>query len=69
MAIGDAQNDLVMLAASACAVAVDNALPSVKAMADLVTRGARGAGVVELVDALLADDPPSAVESTRDPPG
>jgi hydroxymethylpyrimidine pyrophosphatase-like HAD family hydrolase len=36
--------------ATGLAVAVANALPTVKAMADLVTEGARGAGVVELVD-------------------
>ena len=33
-----------------------NALPAVKATADLVTTGARGAGVTELIDRLLADD-------------
>src|SRR5438067_2071422 len=39
-----------------CAVAVANAVPAVKERADLVTQGARGAGVVELVQRLLADD-------------
>jgi hydroxymethylpyrimidine pyrophosphatase-like HAD family hydrolase len=56
VSIGDAENDLAMLAASECGVAVDNALPAVKAAADLVTRGARGEGVVELADRLLAGD-------------
>jgi hydroxymethylpyrimidine pyrophosphatase-like HAD family hydrolase len=56
IAVGDAENDIVMLAASACAVAVENALPSVKDAADVVTRGARGAGIVELVEWLLAGD-------------
>jgi hydroxymethylpyrimidine pyrophosphatase-like HAD family hydrolase len=56
VAIGDAENDIVMLRASACGVAVQNALPAVKREARLVTRGARGAGVVEVVEGLLADD-------------
>jgi hydroxymethylpyrimidine pyrophosphatase-like HAD family hydrolase len=56
VAAGDAENDIVMLTASECAVAVANALPSVKRAADHVTAGARGAGVVEVVEALLADD-------------
>jgi HAD superfamily hydrolase (TIGR01484 family) len=54
--IGDAENDHAFLAACACAVAVANALPALKERADLVTRGACGAGVVELIDHLLADD-------------
>ncbi|MFO0908754.1 MAG: HAD family hydrolase [Isosphaeraceae bacterium] len=53
-AIGDAENDLDFLAFCGLAVAVQNALPAVKARAGLVTRGERGAGVVELIDALLA---------------
>jgi hypothetical protein len=36
--------------------AVDNALEAVKRRVDLVMRGARGAGVVELIDIILADD-------------
>jgi hydroxymethylpyrimidine pyrophosphatase-like HAD family hydrolase len=51
--IGDAENDLAFLRASGFAVAVANALPTVKEEADLVTAGARGAGVVEVIDALL----------------
>ena len=54
--IGDAENDQVFLRACGLAVAVDNALPSVKALADLVTAGARGAGVAELLDRWLAGD-------------
>lgn len=56
IAVGDAENDIVLLAAAACGVAVENALPSVKASADVVTRGARGAGIVEVVEWLLAGD-------------
>jgi hydroxymethylpyrimidine pyrophosphatase-like HAD family hydrolase len=53
---GDAENDHAFLSRCALAVAVADALPSLKAAADVVTRGGAGAGVVELVDALLADD-------------
>jgi len=54
--IGDAENDHALLALCACGVAVANAVPSLKEEADIVTQGARGAGVVELIDALIADD-------------
>lgn len=56
VAIGDGENDHALLAHCACAVAVDNAVDSLKAEADLVTRGAAGAGVRELIEALLNDD-------------
>jgi len=62
--VGDAENDHAFLAISECAVAVDNALPAVKKRADFVTRGARGRGVVELIDRMLADDLAS-VETRR----
>jgi hypothetical protein len=55
--IGDAENDQAFLRACGLAVAVANALPTVKELADLVTSGARGAGVVELIDTLLQGDP------------
>jgi hydroxymethylpyrimidine pyrophosphatase-like HAD family hydrolase len=54
--IGDAENDHDFLRACGLAVAVANALPSVKELADVVCAGARGAGVVELIDALLLGD-------------
>ncbi len=54
--IGDAENDVDFLSACGCGVAVANALPSVKSRAQLVTRGAHGAGVVEVIEQLLADD-------------
>lgn len=56
VAVGDAENDHAFLHASGCGVAVANALQAVKETADIVTRGARGEGVVELIDALLAHD-------------
>jgi HAD superfamily hydrolase (TIGR01484 family) len=61
VAVGDAENDHAMLAASECGVAVANALDSLKARADLVTRGARGAGVEELIDRIIEDDLRSVV--------
>jgi hydroxymethylpyrimidine pyrophosphatase-like HAD family hydrolase len=54
--IGDAENDHAFLAATECAVAVANALPALKERADLVTTGARGDGVAELIDRLMAND-------------
>ncbi len=54
--VGDAENDHAFLSACECAVAVANALPSLKEAADIVTAADHGAGVVELIDELLADD-------------
>jgi hydroxymethylpyrimidine pyrophosphatase-like HAD family hydrolase len=56
IAVGDAENDQVFLRRCGLAVAVANALPSVKAFADIVTVGARGAGVTELVERWLGGD-------------
>ncbi|AMR29988.1 haloacid dehalogenase [Mucilaginibacter sp. PAMC 26640] len=56
VAVGDAENDNALLEAAECAVAVNNALPLLKENADWVTNNSRGAGVVELVEELLADD-------------
>src|SRR5262245_36433512 len=54
--IGDAENDHAFFSMCECSVAVANALSSIKKEADLVTRGDHGAGVIELCEALLADD-------------
>lgn len=56
LAIGDAENDHAFLTASGCAVAVANALDAVKETADAVTAGDHGAGVIEAIDGLLADE-------------
>jgi hypothetical protein len=53
--IGDAENDQAFLSACGCAVAVENALPSVKAKADFVVAD-HGAGVVELARLLTETD-------------
>lgn len=54
--VGDAENDHTLLSTCGCGVAVANALPSLKARADLVTDGAECAGVGELIARLLTDD-------------
>ena len=58
VAVGDAENDFAFLRLCGLAVAVANALPAVKDAADLVTQGARGAGVVELIERWLGGDLP-----------
>jgi hydroxymethylpyrimidine pyrophosphatase-like HAD family hydrolase len=55
-AIGDAENDHALLHYCCCGVAVANALPALKEGADLVTVGAAGRGVIELIERMLADD-------------
>ncbi|HBE30525.1 MAG TPA: phosphoglycolate phosphatase [Cyanobacteria bacterium UBA11368] len=54
--VGDAENDHAFLNLCECSVAVANALPMVKERADFVTNNSRGAGVVELIDKLIASD-------------
>lgn len=54
--IGDAENDFDLLKHCGLGVAVANALPAVKDMADRVTSQSRGAGVQELIDWILNDD-------------
>jgi hypothetical protein len=56
VSVGDAENDHAFLACSECAVAVANAIPSLKGEADLVTQAARGDGVAELVEHLIRTD-------------
>ncbi|MBW4654730.1 MAG: Cof-type HAD-IIB family hydrolase [Kaiparowitsia implicata GSE-PSE-MK54-09C] len=59
--VGDAENDIDFLEVCGLAVAVDNALPSVKAIAHWVTQASRGAGVAEMIDRLLAGN---SIDST-----
>ncbi len=54
--IGDAENDHALLAYCGCAVAVSNALQSLKDEADVVTRGSHGDGVIEIIESLIARD-------------
>jgi HAD superfamily hydrolase (TIGR01484 family) len=54
--VGDAENDHAFLSACECSAAVANALPSLKDKADIVLHADHGAGVAELIEALLAND-------------
>jgi hypothetical protein len=56
VSVGDAENDHSLLAIAECGVAVANAVPSLKDRADVVTKWARGEGVVELIHEILEDD-------------
>jgi hydroxymethylpyrimidine pyrophosphatase-like HAD family hydrolase len=56
LGVGDAENDHAFLSLCEFSAAVANALPMLKERADLVTGGARGAGVTELIDRVLDDD-------------
>jgi hypothetical protein len=54
--VGDAENDHAFLRYCEFSAAVANALPSVKDTADLVTTGDHGAGVTELIHAMVDSD-------------
>jgi hypothetical protein len=56
VAVGDAENDHSFMQACGCAAAVANALPTIKAAADIRLAGDHGDGVIELVERLLAED-------------
>jgi hypothetical protein len=58
VAIGDAENDQPMLALCGYGAAVANAVPALKARAQVVTRGEGGQGVAELIERLIAFDLP-----------
>lgn len=54
--VGDAENDHSFLRICEVAAAVGNALPAIKARADIVLRRHDGRGVAELIDGYLLDD-------------
>ena len=56
VAIGDAENDHALLSVCECGAAVGNGVPALQERADIVTIGAEGTSVVELVEQILADD-------------
>jgi hydroxymethylpyrimidine pyrophosphatase-like HAD family hydrolase/energy-coupling factor transporter ATP-binding protein EcfA2 len=56
VAIGDAENDHALLNLCEYAVAVGNAVPMLKEIADWVTTSADGNGVVEIIDELVKHD-------------
>ena len=51
--VGDAENDHALLEMCGVGAAVANALPSLKANADLVLAGRHGAGVAELIERII----------------
>lgn len=53
--VGDAENDIAFFDLCGISVAVANALPGVKESADFVTAASCGAGVIEVVEAILGD--------------
>jgi hydroxymethylpyrimidine pyrophosphatase-like HAD family hydrolase len=63
--VGDAENDHTFLSLCECAVSVANALPSLKDRSGWVTPSPEGAGVVELIDRILADDLQSLAPTPR----
>ena len=56
VAVGDAENDHALLDAAEYSVAVDNAIPTLKAAADRVTAQPGGDGVLEIIADLLDSD-------------
>jgi hydroxymethylpyrimidine pyrophosphatase-like HAD family hydrolase len=54
--VGDAENDHALIRACEVGAAVSNALPSLKAKADVVLSHDHGAGVTELIDRVCMDD-------------
>ena len=56
VAVGDAENDYSFMERCECAVAVANAVPSIRELAAFVTEHEAGRGVTELIDELIATD-------------
>jgi hydroxymethylpyrimidine pyrophosphatase-like HAD family hydrolase len=56
VAAGDAENDHALLEAAEYSIAVSNAITTLKAAADRVTRQARGDGVLEVIADLIEHD-------------
>lgn len=54
--IGDSENDHSFLERSECAATVENAVPSIRAIASIVASRENGAGLAELIDDLIATD-------------
>jgi hydroxymethylpyrimidine pyrophosphatase-like HAD family hydrolase len=54
--IGDAENDHSFLELCECAVAVANAVPTIRELAAFTTKSEAGQGVAELIEELIAND-------------
>jgi HAD superfamily hydrolase (TIGR01484 family) len=52
IAVGDAENDYSFMERSECAATVANGVPSIRKIADFVTKSENGAGLTELIDEL-----------------
>jgi HAD superfamily hydrolase (TIGR01484 family) len=63
--VGDAENDRAFLAKCGCAVAVANALETVKDTADVCTKADHGAGVTELINGWLHDPGATCLQARR----
>jgi hydroxymethylpyrimidine pyrophosphatase-like HAD family hydrolase len=66
--IGDAENDEAFLRECGLAVAVRNALPSIIDIADVVTRGNSGDGVIEVIDEVLLQTAGRGAQETAETP-
>ncbi len=62
VAVGDAENDESLFKVADVKVAVANAIPSIKRMADLVMEKEDGEGVVELLDMILSGRFPKNID-------
>jgi hydroxymethylpyrimidine pyrophosphatase-like HAD family hydrolase len=65
VSVGDAENDHALLASCEFGAAVANAVPLLKQRADWVAEGARGQGVEQLIERIIADDLRSLDESVH----
>ena len=54
--VGDSENDFSFLDRSECAATLANGVPSIRKLANIVTKGENGAGLAELIDDLIASD-------------
>lgn len=60
--VGDSENDHALFQESELAVAVGNAVPTIREAADLVTKGENGIGTTQLLSRLIADDLASSAD-------
>ena len=63
--IGDAENDEAFLELCGFSVAVANAIPRIKQIADVITEQEHGPGVVEVIEKILAGEPLCQLSTTR----
>lgn len=54
--VGDAENDAAFLGMCGFSVAVANAIPAIREAADMVTGQDHGAGVIEVIDKVIAEN-------------